>query len=139
MFFWTFAGLLVAACLLAAARGGRPERLTALLFVTAWIASIAVERPFAERYATLQTATMAIDLILFGALLAIALTSRRYWPMIVVSLQAVILIAHLVKIFDPLLIRAAYERMTIVWPMLQVIVLIAGTLIHAQTRRIAPT
>lgn len=139
MFFWTFAGLLVSACFLATARGGRSERLIALLFVAAWFGSIAVERPFIERYATLQIATMGIDLLLFAALLMIALTSQRYWPMALVSLQAIILIAHLVKLIDPHLIRAAYERMTIVWPMLQVLILIGGTILHARRQvRIAP-
>jgi hypothetical protein len=135
MFFWLFLGLLVLACLLAILVGGGPERLVALLFLTAWLASMAVERPFSVRYATLETATMVVDLLLFVALLWIALTSRRYWPMALVSLQAIILIVHLVKLLDPLLIRAAYERMTIVWPMLQVLILIGGTLVHARTRK----
>lgn len=137
MFFWLFLGLLALACLLAVLVGGRPEKLVACLFVAAWMASIAVERPFSVRYATLETATMAIDLALLFALLWIALTSRRYWPMALVSLQAIILIVHLVKLLDPLLIRAAYERMTITWPMLQVLILIGGTLVHARPRRTA--
>lgn len=137
MHFLIFIALISTACLLALWLGGMPERLVAGLFVLAWLASIAVSTPAAQRFAELQTTMFAIDIAVLLALLAVALKANRRWPMAITSLQAIIVAAHLVKLVDPLLIRRAYAIMVFSWPFLQLALLILGTLLHA--RRVART
>ena len=134
-----FLVLLGTACLLAWRLGGAPERIVAGLFVLAWAASFVLTTPAAQRYTQMEAALLSIDALLMIALFVVAIRANRRWPMLLTSLQAMIVLTHLAKLADPLLIRRAYAIMMLIWPFVQVSILILGTALHARrVRRSGP-
>jgi hypothetical protein len=127
-----FLACLLGACCYALWRGGAPERIVAGLFLTAWVASIVGDFPFAARFFTVAPAVLVIDGLLFAALLAVALRADRYWPMAVVSLQVIILLAHLMRVLDPELIRRVYSILINLPVYPQLLLLAAGAARHRQ-------
>ena len=124
-----------AACGYALWRGGAPERAVAAAFLVAGLATPLLDLPEVQRFYSVSVGVFAIDLLLLAALLAIALRADRFWPLLVVSLQAIIIIAHLVKFANPDLIRRAYSMMIAVWSYPQLLLLVVGTVRHR--RRLA--
>lgn len=116
-------------------RGGAPERAVAVSFLVAGLATPLLDLPQVQRFYSVALGVLAIDLLLLAALLAIALRADRFWPLLVVSLQAIIIIAHLVKLADPELIRRAYAMMIALWTYPQLILLVIGTVRHRRRLR----
>jgi hypothetical protein len=112
--------------------GGGPERAVAIAFLIAFAATTAVNLPMARRFYTVSTGVFLVDLILFAALVAIALKADRYWPLLVASLQAVTVAAHLAKLADPDLIRRAYSMMIAMWSYPQLLLLVLGAARHRE-------
>lgn len=130
-----FVLLLITACFLAWRIGGAPERVAAATFASAWIASVLLERPRSGRFFEVWGPIFAIDLVLLTILLALALKANRYWPTVIVAMHILLMIAHLIRALDPSLVREAYGLMTWIWPYLQLIVLIWGTIHFARHER----
>jgi hypothetical protein len=122
-------------CFYALWRGGAPERAVAAAFLVAGLATPLLDLPQVQRFYSVSVGVLAIDLVLLAVLLAIALRANRFWPMLVVSLQAIIIIAHLVKLADPELIRRAYSMMIALWTYPQLILLVIGTVRHRRRLR----
>lgn len=74
--------------------GGRPERQVAAMLIAATIASKLVAWPLYGHFAEFEAALSAIDMILLAGLLAVALTSDRYWPLWLTPLHGYTVIAH---------------------------------------------
>lgn len=134
-FFIVFATAVVGICGYALWRGGAPERIVAVLLLLAWLASMAAEPWDANRFRGIMVATLAIDTILLLSLLAVALRANRFWVMAATSLQALIVLAHFVKMAQPELIRIVYMLMLTSWPALQLLLLAAGTSLHLRRIR----
>lgn len=124
-----------AACGYALWRGGAPEREVAAAFLVAGLATPLLDLPQVQRFYSVSVSVFVIDLLLLVALLAIALRADRFWPMLVASLQAIIIVAHLVKFANPELIRRAYSMMIAVWSYPQLILLVVGTVRHRKRLR----
>lgn len=127
VFFILFVGLIATACLFAWWRGGGPERAVAVMFLTAWLASIATRAPFPQRYQGVAYHTLVIDILLLVGLLAVARRANRVWPVLITSLQALIVLAHLARMASPHQIAFVYLVMTTAWPFIQLLIVIAGT------------
>jgi hypothetical protein len=132
---FVFFTIFFAACGYALWRGGAPERAVALCFLVAGLATPLLDLPQGQRFYSVSVGVFAIDLLLLIALLAITLRANRFWPMLVVSLQAIIIIAHLVKFANPELIRRAYSMMIAMWTYPQLILLVIGTMRHRKRIR----
>ncbi|MEA3031701.1 MAG: hypothetical protein QOG13_3026 [Sphingomonadales bacterium] len=130
-----FFAIFFAACGYALWRGGAPERAVAACFLVAGLATPLLDLPQVQRFYSVAIGVFAIDLLLLAALLAIALRADRFWPMLVASLQAIIIIAHLVKFANPELIRRAYAMMIALWTYPQLLLLVAGTVRHRRRLR----
>jgi hypothetical protein len=88
--------------------GGRPERQVAAMLVAATISSKLVAWPLYGHFAEFETALSVIDVILLAGLLAVALTSDRYWPLWLTPLHAYTVIAHLGRWITPDTFVAVY-------------------------------
>jgi len=130
VFFLAFAGLVAVSCGLAFWRGGGPERLVAALFLIAWLASIASNTPAPLRYHSVEIAFAVIDTVLLIGLLLVASRANRRWPSVAAGLQLLIVLAHAARAINPLQIAVVYMIMTAVWPFLQLLLLLGGTVLH---------
>jgi hypothetical protein len=110
--YWT---LLILTCGYALYRGGRHERLVAVICIVATIATIAVNSPLNRMYADVEQGALLVDLAVLGAFVAIALVSDRFWPLWVAGLQLTTSIAHLLKALDPQLVPVAYGAAVRFW------------------------
>ena len=99
-------------CVLAVRRGGDDERLAAGALLAAWAISMTV---FRARSEDTQWAVTAIDTVLFGAYLLIALRSRRYWPLFTAAFGLLMVLTHLAHAVDGGISGWAYWTAARVW------------------------
>jgi hypothetical protein len=128
--FAVFVGLLVLSFALAWWKGGAPERIVASTFLTAWLASVALYASDANRYASIDWFGPAMNGVMAVILLEVARRANRGWPIVVASLQLLILLAQVGRSVRPNWIWQVYLLMTSVWPYLQLLVLLTGTIFH---------
>ena len=114
-------------------KGGAPERIVAGAFASAFLASMLVEPATSSRFDSVMAETLAIDFALLLVLAAVALKAERRWPLVAASLQLIIVLAHLVKWIDPRLFHLTYMLLTNIWPVLQIAVLIGGTISYRRS------
>jgi hypothetical protein len=108
-------------------RGGREERFVAAVCVVASLASLAVFRPADVSYSDFQPRIALIDLAALSAFVAIALRTRRFWPLWVSGLQLTTTIGHVLKLLDPDLVPVVYGAALASWSYLILIILAVGT------------
>lgn len=121
--FWL---LLVASCGYALVRGGRDERLAALVFVAATITSVLAHSPLHQRYLGIEQSDLVIDSLVLLATVAIALRSDRFWPLWVAGLQLTIAMSHLMKALRPDLMPLAYAAAERFWSYPTLLILLVG-------------
>jgi hypothetical protein len=91
---------------LAFLRGGRPERLGAVLVAVAWILSPLVERR--ESWFEPQYGILLVDMATLLALALLAIRYERYWPICAASFQAIAVLTHLAFLINPQALYRAY-------------------------------
>ncbi|AMO72159.1 hypothetical protein AZE99_10125 [Sphingorhabdus sp. M41] len=81
-------------------------------------------------YAKLDPGHLVIDVAAWIGLLAIALCANRFWPLCVVSLQTIALVAHVTRLLDMTIHPKAYMIMQIAssYPLLALLMM--GTFYH---------
>jgi hypothetical protein len=92
--FWA---ILLVSCGYALWRGGKFERIAALIFLSATVVSVAWHLLFRVRYMSLDFGEIVVDSTVLLAVVTIALLSDRFWPLWVAGLQLVDSMAHLLK------------------------------------------
>lgn len=119
----------------AACRGGAPERLTAMAMLVAAVATSMANMQAALPFRDVEWLLFWIDGALFAALLAIALTANRFWPLWVAAIQCVALAAHAARAFDAAILPLAYWWIIgkLSYPML--VLLAVGIERHHRRRR----
>lgn len=127
---YTFAAVLLLIAALAWWKGGVPERIVGALFCGAFVASVATDSPRVERYFHLETVTALIDLALLIALFVLARAANRRWTTVAASLQLLIVIAHVGRAINVHQAAFIYMLMTAFWPIVQMLVLLTGTILH---------
>jgi hypothetical protein len=98
-------------CLAAFRWGGRTERAISLLFLTALLGTSVVLNSYAEPFATIPIALVAIDCAVLAGLSAAAILSRRGWLIWATAFQIIATIGHLSRLMLPDLSRLAYGLM----------------------------
>ena len=99
-------GLLMAACLAAAARGGAGERLAGAAMLLAWIASPLAQN--VNQRLGMQVGLFVIDSLLLTVLVFVALRSDRWWPMWACAFHAVGTLIHVLAALDVEISPRAY-------------------------------
>lgn len=122
-----------AACSYAAVRGGAPERLAAAAQFSAGIATLLCGffgAPAVGRYRSVELGIAITDFALFAAILAIALFSARFWPMLMASMLGCGLFGHLARPLGPDVLPRAYYATVALWGYPVVILLAVATWRH---------
>ena len=130
-FFWT---LLLVTCGYALWRGRKYEQLSALIFVSATVASVVARSALHENYSAVARSDLVIDLLVLVALVAIALRSDRFWPLWVAGLQLTISLSHVLKAIQPDLLPLAYAAAERFWSYPTLVILFIGAWRQHQRR-----
>src|SRR5688500_3237098 len=99
--YYIFWAVLLLTCGYALWRGRKYEQLSAIVFITASMASLAAHSPVHQRYLGVESSDLVIDTLVLAALVAIALRSDRFWPLWAAGLQLTISMSHLLKLIRP--------------------------------------
>lgn len=107
--------ILALCCLYAGWRGGRPERIGILIVVLASLATTAAGLTHFSLFHSVEYGIFAVDIITLGALLWLALSSDRFWPLWATGFHAVGVMTHMVMLLRPDAIPYAYAMMQGLW------------------------
>jgi hypothetical protein len=108
-------------------RGTRDERLVGFICVAGALATHLVISPLAQRFASVETPVMLVDIAVFSGFLAVALRSERFWPLWVAGLQLTTMMGHMLKAIDIDLLPRAYGAAMSFWAYPIVLLLAIGT------------
>jgi hypothetical protein len=124
-----FLVLFAASLLYAVIRGGAPERITALLLLSAWLLTFEVSSPVQGRFTHVEIGIFLVDLGLFVALYALSLFTTRFWPIWMSGMQGVSVLVHC-AILVPSVTGFAYATMEQFWSYPMSLLLIVATRRH---------
>jgi hypothetical protein len=130
-----FYAILALCCLYAAFRGGPPERIGAAIFLGAAILTTAALSAPSARWGTVEAGVFAVDVVMLAALIGLALSAERLWPLWVTALQLIGTAGHAAKLASPEVIREAYAFVMAFWSYPMLSLLVFGTWSHQ--RRLA--
>jgi hypothetical protein len=122
-----FRTLLALVALYAFFRGSRDERLVGLICVVGALLTHLFISPLAERFETVETPVMLVDVAVLAGFLVVALRSDRFWPLWVAGLQLTTMMGHMLKAIDSSLFPRAYGAALSFWAYLIVLILALGT------------
>ena len=108
-------------------RGRGDEKIAAGVALLATIATQFVMPPPSLRYSGIQFSLVAIDIAVLAAFVAIALRSKRFWPLWVAGLQLTNSMSHLMKGIESDLIPQAYAAAAVFWSYPILLIIIVGT------------
>jgi hypothetical protein len=131
---WQILALSVIAltCVVAFRYGGTDERLAAIGFIVAVIASNMVSD---SSYTHTEGGVLVVDVALFFGLLVLSLRSDRFWPMWAAAFQLVGTMVHFASMSQTGDFAWAYFVALIFWTYPVVIALLAGTWLEGRNRR----
>lgn len=109
---WVWPTALMAVCALALWRGRDDERLAAAGMLANWSLSRIL---FKNHSNDLQAGVFAVDVVLLGLYLWLALRSRRYWPLFGAGFWLLAIITHVGRLVDPRMSGWAYLTAEIIW------------------------
>lgn len=137
--FAIFLALLAAAALYAYRRGGTPEKQVAAILIGIQLLDMAYHATGARSgYLEVDAFHAFNDGWPLLALLAVALTADRFWPLWVAALQVIASFSHYARMMDLSVPPMAYAVMIRAPIWLQILVLVLGTWNHARRRRRTP-
>ena len=113
-------------------KGGQPERLTAVALFTA---SLATPIFVMSLFSAPEFGVLAIDVLLLGWLVWLAVTNDRFWPLPAAGFHLVGTVIHVVRILDPSIIQFAYAHAQAFWAYPVFAALIWGSLVEAPASR----
>ncbi|WP_422346281.1 hypothetical protein [Parasphingorhabdus sp.] len=122
---------LFASCTLYALwRGGAPERTIAISYFATWVLDRSVHYFTPAEYAEMDPGHLVIDFIIWLLFFVVAMRARRFWPLCLVSLQTIALVAHTAKFMDVTIVPRAYFVMQYATSFPVLITLAIGTYCH---------
>jgi len=124
---YLFWAILIAICGYAFLRGRRDERFAAGVCLAASIATKFVIPPVGERYKSIDDGLVMIDLMVLAAFVALALRSKRFWPLWIAGLQLTNSMAHMMKAVDLDLVPRAYAAAAVFWSYPILLIIFIGT------------
>ena len=107
--------ILLLICAYAFWRGQQEERVAAAACLVATVVTVWVIPPVALRYRALDPGQLTIDAAMLVTFVAIALRSKRFWPLWVAGLQLTMSTSHLMKAIDANLLPQAYAAAAVIW------------------------
>ena len=122
-----FGPLLLAVCIYALWRGGTDERIVAATCLAGTAATLIAISPLHKRYSGVEEGLMLVDVAILLAFIAVALRSKRFWPLWIAGLQLTTSIGHLLKGIDQELLPRAYGAALQFWSYPILLILAVGT------------
>lgn len=114
----------------ALSHGGAPERTVGAALLLAFGLSLAIPHSAADYHLQVYLLLASIDAALFVALLVIALTANRFWPLWIAAVQLLTLASHLVRAWDRSIWAGAYYLISNQSAWIVLALLTAGTWRH---------
>ncbi len=111
-------------------RGGAPERVVASLVLIAVIVSAASLNASHRVFGSKEVGVLAIDIVLGVAVIAIALTAERFWPLWLSALLILSVLLQLAIWYAPYYYRAIYLILHALSAYPTLILIVAGTMRH---------
>jgi hypothetical protein len=108
---WVGLAITFAVCGSAFWKGGREEQVAAGGLLLSWIATLILRDPNWG----LQWGAFAADSCLLVLLTAVALRSRRYWPLFAAAFQLLCVIIHIARLIDPGVRAWAYATAQVIF------------------------
>jgi len=127
-----FFTLMFAACCYAGVRGGAPERITAIALTCALAASLGFTynpQPHGI-FSAIEVGVALTDLSLFLVIVATAMVSTRFWPVLMASMIGCGLFGHLTKPLGPDILPRAYYIAVALWSYPELLLLMVATWRH---------
>ena len=124
----------VATCSYAGWCGGWPERAGAAIMAVAAILTI-VAGTFKPNWSEPQTGIFIVDLLMLAALVNLALSSDRYWPLWVTSFHLIAVTIHVAIYVDRSVAAMAYANALDFWGYPEMAMVAAGTWNYQQRQR----
>jgi hypothetical protein len=124
---YIFIPLLLAVSIYAWWRGGSDERAVALACLAGTAATLLVVSPLRQRYSGVEEGMMLVDLAVLAGFVAVALRSKRFWPLWVAGLQLTTSLGHILKGIDQDLLPRAYGAALQFWSYPILVILAVGT------------
>ncbi len=115
-------------------RGGAPERLTAIALAGAFLLTLGLQSSMSARFVHVEFGILAVDIGLFGVLVALALYADRWWTLWVAAMQGLGAGAHLIKAIDSETIRVVYAILAAAWGYPIILLLLVGTVRHQRRK-----
>lgn len=103
---------LFATCSIAFWKGGSAERITAAIL---FVAAIGTPLVTISKFAAPEFGVLAIDILLLGWLVWLAISHDRFWPLLAAAFHLVGTIVHVVRIVEPTVLQAAYAHGQAFW------------------------
>ena len=119
--------ILLAICGYALWRGQRDERIVAGICLVASVASFLSLTQWHDRYSNVEYRLLLVDIVTLASFVAVALQSKRFWPLWVAGLQLTTSMGHMLKAIDSSLIPVAYGAALRMWAYPILIILAVGT------------
>jgi hypothetical protein len=118
-------------CLYALIRGGRPEKIAAVIIAVAWLASSLLQ----DRLNILspQWGVAALDGVLFFVFLGMAVYWRRGWLIFACATQLLTAATHFTQVLDPRLFALGVITAYYLWSYATLVALAWGT--HQAAKR----
>jgi hypothetical protein len=127
--------LLFGSIAFAAIFGGKTGKAAALIFCIANSLSIWATS-FSPDWKGTSYAMMSVDCLCLIALMALAMTSNRYWPIWALGLQLTTVITHVATIIDPFIFPGIYDSLSGFWSIPILIVMVWGTILDRKHQNI---
>jgi len=108
-------------------RGKGDERAAALVCDEATAASVLVNSPLTRRFAGVETGVLVVDLLTLAAFIAIALRTKRFWPLWVAGFQLTSTFAHVLKAVHFSLVPQVYAAAERLWVYPIFLAIVVGT------------
>lgn len=110
----------------ASVNGGRTGKAGSAIFIAATILSSATAY-MNPGWVGISWGLLAVDSLCLLALLLLALTSNRYWPIWAMGLQLVAVATHLATLSVPEIVPKSYQALLSFWAIPILGVMVAGT------------
>ena len=108
-------------------RGKSDEQVAAVICVVATISTVLVNSPLTRRFTGVEIGVLVVDLMTLAAFTAIALRTKRFWPLWVAGFQLTSTFAHVLKAVHFDLIPQVYAAAERFWVYPIFLFIIIGT------------
>lgn len=122
--------ILGASCIFATVRGGAPERLTALFFGAAGIATFLIPAEYWTGFRSIDLPLLAIDIALLVSLVVLSACADRFWPIWLAAVQLVIVLVHVAKAYNPAIVPLIYFVASSRLAYVMIFILVVATVRH---------